>query len=186
MHTPTLIFGLMPLRKLHNCLVSCNWPAFKCSPQTWAPNACVLAITDVCHTITAQQCGERTFQRNHQKTPIPWHSCPWCKRLTTTVHTVWCLPKTFESLKALVPVQSADLLNPVLVLCSFPLQFFAGLAGLFQFCLIKVATATGSRQVLLQLSNGNSHLLQLGMIFLHTGKRDLRWLDKWSWTQTEI
>lgn len=67
---------------------------------------------------------------------------------------------------------SVDLLHPMLVVASLPLQFLAVLPRLFQLSLVQVAAATGSRQVLLQLSDGNPHLLKLGMVFLHKDHRN--------------
>ncbi len=67
---------------------------------------------------------------------------------------------------------SADLLHPMLAVGNLPLQLLACLPRLFELSLIQVATATSSRQVLLQLSDGNSHLLQLSMIFLHKDRRN--------------
>ena len=66
---------------------------------------------------------------------------------------------------------SVDLLHPMLVVGSLPLQLLAALPRLFQLGLVQVAAATSSRQVLLQLSDGDPHLLQLGMIFLHKDHR---------------
>lgn len=67
------------------------------------------------------------------------------------------------------PERRPDLLDPVLVVCSLPLQLLASLPRLFQLGLVQVATATSSRQVLLQLPDGHSHLLQLRVVFLRAG-----------------
>lgn len=59
-----------------------------------------------------------------------------------------------------------DLLYPVLVVCSLPLQVLAGLPRLLQLSLVQVATAASSRQILLQLPDGYPHLLQLCVVLL--------------------
>ena len=64
------------------------------------------------------------------------------------------------------------LLHPLLVVGRLPLQLITALPGLLQLRLVQVATATGGRQVLLQLSDGHAHFLQLGMVLLQRERGD--------------
>lgn len=66
---------------------------------------------------------------------------------------------------------SVDLLHPVLIICRFSFQFLAGLTRIFQLSLVQVTATSSGRQVLLQLPDGHSHLLQLSMVFLKRQKR---------------
>lgn len=70
--------------------------------------------------------------------------------------------------------QLQNLLHPLLIVSCLPLQLLARLTGLLQLRLVQVATATGCRQVLLQLSDGHAHLLQLGMVLLQRDARGTR------------
>ena len=60
------------------------------------------------------------------------------------------------------------LLDPLLVLHSFPLEVLTCLPGVSEFRFVEVAAAPGSGEVLLQLPDGDLHLLQLSMVLLHT------------------
>lgn len=67
-------------------------------------------------------------------------------------------------------IRQTHLLDPLLVFGRFPLQLLAGLSWLSQLGLIEVAAAAGGRQILLQLSDGHLHLLQLSVILLSTAR----------------
>ena len=73
------------------------------------------------------------------------------------------------------------LLDPLLVLHGLPLQVLAGLPGVPELRLVEVAAAPGRRQVLLQLPDGDLHLLQLGMVLLGSPAGEIRALGHTRW-----
>lgn len=70
--------------------------------------------------------------------------------------------------------------DSLLIFHSFPFELLTCLSGVSEFRFVEVAAAPGSWQVLLQLPDGDLHLLQLGMVLLspQTAHRGHQWGEK--------